>query len=395
MAQLTGDGALPIAQLRSKANEPTPTLTRERKMPQDFPFYDLNSVRHVQKISSTLTARFSNRQSGRMVVTQQLDNLREEANKPAPDLDWVCEAIVSKKERYRLDRDWRTDTGRSLLHVVAAHSGSGKAVKRLLDEQFDVTTLDESGLSAFHIACIAGAQDAVAAMIKHHSTKKSTVDLTVYDTLTPLHAAALFDHVPVIKLLLDRGANAESVDQYGSSPLAYAILAGKFQAAKFLADKVFGLVNLCDTEGNSPLLLATYVAGRPEVTDLLNAGAKISQSNKIGLTPLWVAMQNNDEELASLLLDFKSADSANRVNVDLPLGPWGNTILMQAIAFLSERKAVLFTKMLLRKGASVNATNQSKKTALFVAALFDRRDVMKVLLENGADPNAKDINLNR
>jgi ankyrin repeat protein len=53
----------------------------------------------------------------------------------------------------------------------------------------------------------------------------------------PLHLASLFSHVSCIKALLEQGANAAPVDEHGCSPLVYAVLAGKFVAVKYLAEK--------------------------------------------------------------------------------------------------------------------------------------------------------------
>jgi ankyrin repeat protein len=131
------------------------------------------------------------------------------------------------------------------------------------------------------------------------------------------------------------------------------------------------------------------------VTSLLNAGANVNTANQHGITPLWIAMQNNDADVAHALLDAKASDPSRKLNLDQPLGPWGNTLLMQAIVFLSEAKASSYVHMLLDRGASVNATNQYRKTALFAAVLFDRKDLISLLLDKGADPNAKDANLNR
>jgi|GEM_PF-2068094 ankyrin repeat protein len=49
-------------------------------------------------------------------------------------------------------------------------------------------------------------------------------------------------------------------------------------------------------------------------------------------------------------------------------------------------------KLLLEKGANVDATNEYGKTALMFAIALDRTDLIKILLENGANINARDSN---
>ncbi len=397
-AQITGDAAPPlmspsVASRKFGGGGSFQALVRERKTPQDFPFYELPSVLHVQRLVNVLSAR--NAGSRGKAPTPQADALREEANRPTPNLEWICSELVSPKKRSRVDPQWRSDSGRSLLHLVCEYEGSGRAVKVLLSEKYDCSALDETGLSAFHVACISGALEAVQVMCKHGPVR-SLLDLRCLGDLTPMHSAALFNRVAVIKLLLEKGANGAPVDALGCSPLVYAVLNDKFAAAKFLAEKVHGLVNTATQDGNSPLLFACCVAGVNDVTALLGAGANPNLANQMGLSPLWIAMQNDDPDLALVLLDFKTTDASQKLNLDQPLGPFGNTVMMQAIAFLSSgAKAASFVGMLLSKGASVHAINKDRRTALFLAAAFDRMDVMRLLLERGADPNAKDANQNR
>ncbi len=51
---------------------------------------------------------------------------------------------------------------------------------------------------------------------------------------TPLHAAAENNHVDVIRLLLEHGANPNAKVISGETPLAFAELAGCHEAADFL-----------------------------------------------------------------------------------------------------------------------------------------------------------------
>ena len=46
-------------------------------------------------------------------------------------------------------------------------------------------------------------------------------------------------------------------------------------------------------------------------------------------------------------------------------------------------------KKLIEKGASVNASSKSSQTPLLIAVSYGHLDCVKLLLENGADINAK------
>jgi len=73
------------------------------------------------------------------------------------------------------------------------------------------------------------------------------------------------------------------------------------------------------------------------------------------------------------------------LNAKQPTG--GSTPLMIA-ALLGQNEAA---KLLIEKGANVNAGNNEGSTALLIAAFFCRTETVKLLLSKGADVNAKNI----
>lgn len=82
-----------------------------------------------------------------------LDGLREEANRDSPKFEWMCNEILAnaKTKKYRLDPDWRSDRGESLLHLMCKMEGCGRAVKVLIkDGKFDPMALDGRGLNPLH-----------------------------------------------------------------------------------------------------------------------------------------------------------------------------------------------------------------------------------------------------
>lgn len=213
-------------------------LCRDRKMIQDFAFYDYKCVQHVQKKMNKLNTRNNRRFSKK--VSQQPDALCQEANKrEGSDLEWIASEITSKKSKYKIDPDWRTDGGSSLLHVVCEYEKAGKAVEHLIvKDNFDPRVCDALGLSAMHIACISGSASAVSAMLKH--SPNNNIENMLCMDMSPLQIASAFGHVNICKLLLEAGSNT-SADRFGATPLTYAVLNDQKAAAKYLAGKVFGL----------------------------------------------------------------------------------------------------------------------------------------------------------
>ena len=52
-----------------------------------------------------------------------------------------------------------------------------------------------------------------------------------------MHCAASRDHVSCLAILVKRGAEVDSVDKYGCTPLYYAITLDHVACVKFLLDK--------------------------------------------------------------------------------------------------------------------------------------------------------------
>jgi ankyrin repeat protein len=135
----------------------------------------------------------------------------------------------------------------------------------------------------------------------------------------------------------------------------------------------------------------------------------VDEKDKLGQTPLIVAVNHNKIEIAELLL-------ANGANVNAR-GPHMQTPLILAMSVYNHDKMV---RLLLAKGADVNLEDERSMTAvvyavtkgqledvkvllandadinfvsgetpLFLAVMGMRRDMVELLLANGADPNQK------
>lgn len=135
-------------------------------------------------------------------------------------------------------------------------------------------------------------------------------------------------------------------------------------------------VNICDAQGNTPLMLAAAYSGAASVKLLLDRGAQVNATNNAGATALMRAAHNY--ESARLLVN-----SGANVNARSVLG---NTPLILAARPAKSHRLV---ELLLSRGADASATNISGASALMAAAAGGDEESVRLLLEHGASANAQ------
>ena len=228
-----------------------------------------------------------------------------------------------------------------------------------------------------------------------------------------------------LKTILDQGADVNTADGRGATPLMYAAVVGSVEVMRFLlehhadpnAQNQFGSTaliwsatdlakvqllldhganpNLASKKGRTPLLVAAMSDGSaPIVRLLLDKGADIHATDFLKTTALKAAAFGNDTETIKLFLDAGLDPNA----ADLP----GLTPLMMTAGWNGN---VTATKMLLAKGANVNAVSRpvmglptriapskfGNLTALLMAAAFGPPELIKTLVDAGAHVNAIDV----
>ena len=164
--------------------------------------------------------------------------------------------------------------------------------------------------------------------------------------------------------------------------LAEAAGSGKVEAVKtLLAEGVSP--NAKDEDGYPALVLAVKLDGGIEVVRMLLAkGADVNAPDSEGRSALWFAAWQGQSEMVKVLLD-KGADVNNSQND-------GRTALrMAVVGGNSLSKQLEMVKALLDRGAKVNATDENGATVLMAAVGAGRPEIARLLLDRGANVNAK------
>ena len=120
-------------------------------------------------------------------------------------------------------------TRNSLL--IATRKNQLNVVELLLEKNVNINFNDANGCNALHIACTQGFTETVEILLNHWATKKrrdheGIFDIDVMDnlSLTSLMKASINNHLEIVKLLLQFGANPRVVTNNGESSLTLACM---------------------------------------------------------------------------------------------------------------------------------------------------------------------------
>ena len=220
---------------------------------------------------------------------------------------------------------------------------------------------------------------------------------------TQLHNATLDNESEVIDILIDNGANVNAKNKTDHTPLHYA---GKSQKITSLLVKNGADVNVKNNEGITPL----HKARLPEVAEILIAhGAEINFQDKKGKIPLHYLVINDSLSAAELLinqganinvqdnnnqtpLDYVLSEEMAKLMIgsgakfsdgDISLNPGKYSLLHEAVAL--DNKNLI--DLLIANGANINVKDEDGNTPLHYGK--DNQTITKLLIANGADVNAK------
>ncbi len=185
-----------------------------------------------------------------------------------------------------------------------------------------------------------------------------------------LYLSALNGRRQVFTYLLSLGADISARNSDDERSILHAAaMGGDVEIARtLLAD---GLdVNVPDRTGEAPLHCAAIYGNLPVGRFLIERGAKLEAASE-GATPLDEAIRYNRPAFVQFLLSQGAKPSPN------------------ALHEASQDADVTIVKLLLDAGLDPNARDERGWTPLHVAMDWGKNDTANLLLSRGADPNAK------
>ena len=118
---------------------------------------------------------------------------------------------------------------------------------------------------------------------------------------TPLDMAAFsIRYMPMVKFLIDKGANVNAQASSGATPMFWAVMRQQKDELVYLMDHG-GNVNLADAYGDTILDMVLHLQYFTMIQPLLDHGADVNAVDQSTHRPLFYALQMDDHKWADLL----------------------------------------------------------------------------------------------
>ena len=271
--------------------------------------------------------------------------------------------------------------------TLAARNGSAKMIDTLAEAGADPNTAVGEGETAVMTAARTGRRDAVEALVRHGADVDAKES---WREQTALMWAAGEGHVEAVEALLEAGALRDARSKAGFTPFLFAVRQGSVDVVGTLLDA--GV----DVNGTLPPRRRRGSPGPPD-------GAESERNSQKGTSALDLAVANAHFDLASMLLDRGADPNAAGPgwgplhtiswvrkpgvgsNDPAPEGS-GTMESLELVRELVEHGADVDFQMTRRSRAGSHSLNTVGATPFLAAARTADAELMKLLIELGANP---------
>lgn len=230
----------------------------------------------------------------------------------------------------------------------------------------------------------ASARDINAAIVRTLLSHGADVNASDDDAFTPMHRAAGDGAAAAVVALLGAGAEPDSVDAGGNTPLMYAVKTNPYTTDSERLETARHLLTAgarIERQGSNPgpLQFAATRVDAKMLALLQEFGGDVHERDEYGNTLLAIAAGAGRTRVVEYLAEFIDVNAANAR---------GETALIRAVRDAPVAEGTV--SYLLERGAETAAQDAHGKTALHHAA--ERADIptVRLLLEAGADRFAQD-----
>ena len=268
--------------------------------------------------------------------------------------------------------------GDSCLHAAIHGHCSTETIQDIHDHGAHVNAANEAGATPLLLACSTTQTETVKLLLG----AMADPNIAYYDGDTCLHAAISADcSNETIQEIIDYGANVNVVNKRGRTALLLGCFYRQLDSVSVLLEAGAD-PTIADEEGFSCLHAAVDgYCSKDTLQTLINHGAHINATRKDGTNALLRACKTGQSESVRFLVEAGADVNIAKPGVD--------TCLHAAVYGKCSKEAL---QKITEQGTNVNALNNRGETALLLACKSAQAESVKLLLENGADPNISDAN---
>ncbi len=228
-------------------------------------------------------------------------------------IQWNAVKSIGLLSQSKESLSLRNLSGKTALHEACRKENYG-FINQLLERGADVDARDASGLTPLMEAVQSSRLELARLLIQ-----KAQADVLARDDSgsTALHYAVSGRGKDLCRLLLDAGADIHAMNARAQSPLLIALASGRDGLALLIDSST---VHSQDQMGRSALHLALSAnSGYEAVAWLLERGARSNARDSAGNSPLHLAVNTGQYDIAALLAKFGSDIYARNAQAQSPL----------------------------------------------------------------------------
>lgn len=270
--------------------------------------------------------------------------------------------------------------------AAAAQRGDERAVRRLLETGADVDQAHNDGMTPLHWAAFNGDEEMVRLFLEAGGRVNATTRL---EAVTPLQLAAVAGRASIVELLLDAGAPADAPNALGATPLMHASGAGNEATVRLLLDRGADPNATEPVNRQTPLMFAAAYDRAEVIRLLVSRGATVDAASKVSS----LGKEQFDED-GNPIPATATNSRTGRGEVEtatiagIASGAPKTKGGFAALHYAARDGYEAATRALVEAGADVNlAARSDSSTPIIVAISNGHYDLAKYLLDRGADPN--------
>ncbi|KAM7416455.1 hypothetical protein PAMA_018488 [Pampus argenteus] len=308
-----------------------------------------------------------------------------------------------------LNANARNVHNRTALHYAVAGKNM-EAVQLLLQRRVKVDQMDKYGVAPIHLAAWFGSLEIMKLLVRTGAEQKVENE----EGLNIMHCAAINNHTDIVEYIVDdlQMKELDKDDQSGQRAFALAAEHGCVKMLQMLMEPHYNMATMKpNTRGDTPLHLAARNGHLETVQLLLQSFDTRDEVNMDGETALYQATDNGQEECVLALLvagcNPNILTMAKRSALH-PVSERGDISLVQLLLEYNthtdfqnqhleaplhlavKNNHIPVIHALLEASCNINITDKRSQTAMHLAAELARIDVVEMLLKTGLDLTLQD-----